>query len=85
MRPPSESTARIFSIAASGVVKSITTSTPARFGAVSADGAPVFANIEGAHAVAALARNFGHQRSGLSFAENEEEHLLSPWLSFCWV
>jgi hypothetical protein len=37
MRPPSASTARMFSTAASGAVKSTTTSTPARFGAVSAD------------------------------------------------
>ena len=37
MRPPSASTARMFSTAASGAVKSMTTSTPARSGAVSAE------------------------------------------------
>ena len=35
-------------------------------------GVLVFVDVEGAHAVAALARDFGDEGAGFSFAENEE-------------
>ena len=74
MRPPRASTARMFSTAASGAVKSMTTSTPARLGAVSAEACAVLVDVERAHAVAALASDFGDESAGFSFAENEDEH-----------
>ena len=55
----------------------MTTSTPARFGAVRAEARTVFVDVEGADAVAALARYFGDEDAGFSFTEDEEEHGLS--------
>ena len=37
-------------------------------------GVGVLVNVHGAHAVAALAGDFGHQRTGLSHSEDEEQH-----------
>ena len=74
MRQPSASTARMFSTAASGVVKSMTASTPASVGARQRRGAGVLVDVHGAHAVAALAGYFGDQRAGLSLSEDEEQH-----------
>jgi hypothetical protein len=56
-----------------GAVKSTTTSTPARLGAVSARRARS-RDVERADAVAALARDFGDEAAGFSFAEYEDEH-----------
>ncbi len=45
-------------------------------------GVLVLVDVEGAHAVAALARHLGDERTGFSFAQNENEHgsASSSWL-----
>ncbi len=58
MRPPSASTARMFSTAASGAVKSTTASTLARMRRRQRRCVFVLIDVERAHAVAPLARHF---------------------------
>ena len=56
----------------------MTASTPARVGRGERGGVLIFVDVECAHAVAAFACDFGDERAGLSFAENEEQALLQP-------
>jgi hypothetical protein len=37
----------------------------------------VFKDVESAHTVAAFPRHLRHKASGLSFAENEDEHVFT--------